>query len=199
MSQKCPINHAIIDMNTLDTLDFVFDPMPNLRILEINHSMLARQNLVELSKLRCMQRLDFLDSGERFDLDALCCMFSSLSRLWFLKISFGKESKWSRLIQTSEKLRNAMQNVTHIVAFMDISPFDPVSVVADAIETLAMIKTLGRVTITPYWNNEDIHLIEGSDSEDDYDGEQDFARQSAAAHAMACKLQSSRLFIDIFE
>jgi hypothetical protein len=176
------VNLAFISKISGDNLDCGLDMLPNLRNLEIgsldDSRPLSRQNLKDIAKLRCLERLQVEDLGDKADLDALCRMFTSLPRLWFLNVDCSESVDWLKFIRTSKKLRHAMRNITHICARY-VSDFDSVNAVAAIIETLSRLENINHITV---------HLSGIGPQE-----------TITAAKTKARQLRPARICIEIFE
>jgi hypothetical protein len=176
------IDYAFVYVNWTDSFDCGLDALPNLRSLEILHPRMNRKLLGEIAKLRHLERLQLVESmWNEPDLDALCDMFAALPLLRFLSVD---SEELCDMIRSSETLRRAMRNITHIAAISS-SPSDPTTILADFIETFSSLENVNHITV--YINR--FH----------YD-DADTAAVTAsldAGRAKARKLRSARLRIDI--
>jgi hypothetical protein len=174
------INYAIVNIiGEMDNIDFGLDPLPNLRSLKINGgvngSSIYLSLLGDIAKLR-LERLDLDNVLDEADLDALCEILTTLPRLWLFSVGFHS-MKLIKVIQSSEKLRHAMGNITHFVV-KSISALNAV----DTIEILSLLENLKQITVClrPIEFDTDKRTI---------------ARHTAAAHAKAREPRSARVSI----
>jgi hypothetical protein len=172
------INHVVVFV-AIDSadVDFGLDTLPNLQNLDIHGLTISRKLLGDIANLRHLERLQFLENiWDEVDWDAACDMFTALPRLWFFSVDDESNTIIST-IQTSEKLRCAMGNITHFVV-REISAFESL----DAIETLSQLENIKNILV--YVDH------------DEDDNMRNFADVSAA-RAKARELQSARLSIQI--
>jgi hypothetical protein len=184
------ITYAVVNVDWINNLDFGLDTLPMLRNLRIFSSKLKRREADFIAKFSRLNRLHLDDVREEADLDALCDMFSALPHLWFLNVNCFGPKNWISLITSSEKLRHAMRNLKHVVAFVDDAS-NSVDVFARLIETLSQLENVTQITLTrDFIRSLSIESVVRPVS---------FKMKIAAARAKARKLRSSRLRIEIIE
>jgi hypothetical protein len=167
------INYMIVDET--DNIDFGLEALPNLRNLKIDDMTIDRNMLGDIAKLRHLERLQLLGTDwDEVDWDAVCDMLKALSHLWYFSVDH-KSMPIINALQSSEKLRRAMDNITHFVV-RDVS--DPVN----AIEILSRLENIKYITVLVYPY---------------YDDRARYFADISAAKAKAHELQSARLSIQI--
>jgi hypothetical protein len=177
------LNHVVLYNHQMDRLDFGLDALPDLQSLEINIFTVNRKLFRDLAKLRRLERLRFARSSvdDDVDVDVMCDTFTALPRLWFFCADKEVITLFDEL-RYSEKLRHAMQNITHFVVNFGVLS-GSVDVIAEAIETISHLENVNRITVyfcrDSYLDPVDAHV--------------------AAAHAMARELRSASRRIDIIE
>jgi hypothetical protein len=164
------------------------DSLPNLTDLVIFTGMksrsLSRNEMTGIAKLGRLERLMMEGRCDEANLDGLCDMFAALGRLRSLRVAYSHPTSWINFIRTSEKLRRAMQHITHI-GVIEVKNFETINSVADIIDTLARLDTVNRITIHMIWH--------------DGDDKDAVTACVAAAYNKARELRSARLHIEIFE
>jgi hypothetical protein len=169
------IDYVSVYMDQMESLDFGLDTLPSLRNLEIYDSSINQKLLDDIPKLRHLERLQLVkclwDEG---DLEALCDMFTTLPRLLVFSVSMSSIEILDS-IGSSEKLRRAMQNITHFVVLGICA-----SKSLNAIETLSRLENIHHIMVY-------LHQARFDNA----------AADISAAKARARELRSARLRIDL--